>query len=371
MSEPVEPARQPSAATARPAARSAARRRKAERERRVIGFLNRGVSIAELAAREGVTERGMRKSIRALLARRAPQPPAEFLALQVSRLNETLVVAYSAMSGANLHAVDRVVTIVRELDRYHGFAVAAEAVSPRPPRLAPPSPAPSRARVAARGGGTRSPREHTRPSVRTKHAGPSTTMGSASEVVRGSGLQTTTTAPPTRSVAKPVSFVARAKPSARGPDADARSSAGGMDGPGDTAQCRTRGTPPGSGRRRSAAACRQACDRHRPNGISRGACHVRPRPPRSEPRQPTPRAMRVVGRSCRIRPSQPGGPSCDCFRELAKMRQIPAIGQRACRMDQIDPLPSFLVGRMNRRDSPAQVGGAALAGGPDRPISRT
>jgi hypothetical protein len=109
---------------------------------RIVGFLNRGVSIAEIAAREGVTERGMRKSIRGLLARRAPQPPAEFLALQVSRLHEALIVAYGAMSGANLQAVDRVVTIVRELDRYHGFAVADEAKRPRPPRFAPPCLAP-------------------------------------------------------------------------------------------------------------------------------------------------------------------------------------------------------------------------------------
>jgi hypothetical protein len=100
------------------------------------------VLIAEVAAREGVTERAMRKYVRGLLARRAPQPPAEFLVLQVSRINEALLVAYSAMSGANLHAVDRVVTIVRELDRYRGFDVADEAIRPKPPRLAPPSPAP-------------------------------------------------------------------------------------------------------------------------------------------------------------------------------------------------------------------------------------
>ena len=46
------------------------------------------------------------------------------------------------MSGANLQAVDRVVTIVRELDRYHGFAVADEAMRSTPRCLAPPSPAP-------------------------------------------------------------------------------------------------------------------------------------------------------------------------------------------------------------------------------------
>jgi len=141
LSDPAEAAR-----TLRrdrsPAARNAARRRKAERETRIVGLLNRGVSVAEIASQERVTDRGMRKYVRGLLARRAPQPPAEFLALQVSRLNEALLVAYSAMSGMNLQAVDRVVTIVRELDRYHGFAVADGAVRPRPPRLAPPSPAP-------------------------------------------------------------------------------------------------------------------------------------------------------------------------------------------------------------------------------------
>jgi hypothetical protein len=45
--------------------------------------------------------------------------------MQVNRLNEALRLSFGAMSGANLQAVDRVVRIVRELDRYHGF-VAAE-----------------------------------------------------------------------------------------------------------------------------------------------------------------------------------------------------------------------------------------------------
>ena len=107
---------------------------------RIVRLLNSGLSIAEIATRERVTDRGMRKYVRGLLARRAPEPPAEFMALQVSRLNEALFVSYNAMSGANLEAVDRVVKIVRELDRYHGFA--AEASPLRKPRLAPPSSTP-------------------------------------------------------------------------------------------------------------------------------------------------------------------------------------------------------------------------------------
>ena len=102
----------------------------------------------------------MRKSIRGLLARRAPEPPAEFLALQVSRLHEALIVAYGAMSGANLEAVDRVVTIVRELDRYHGFAFADERATRRPPRLAPPSLAPL---------ALQTPGDHTEPNGAANH----------------------------------------------------------------------------------------------------------------------------------------------------------------------------------------------------------
>jgi hypothetical protein len=49
----------------------------------------------------------------------------------------------------------------------------------------------------------------------------------------------------TRSVARPVSFVARAKPSARGLDADARPPAGGWHAPGDT----SRRAGPAEGRR--------------------------------------------------------------------------------------------------------------------------
>jgi hypothetical protein len=47
-----------------------------------------------------------------------------------------MLVAYSAMSNGNLHAVDHVLKIVRELDRYHGFGA-----HPNPPRLDASGPA--------------------------------------------------------------------------------------------------------------------------------------------------------------------------------------------------------------------------------------
>ena len=112
--------------TGSPATRRATRREKARREQRIVGLLNRGASVPEIAAREGLTLKRMRNVVREILSERMPQPPAEFLALQVSRLNEALLVSFSAMhdpaEGTNFEAVDRVVKIVRELDRYHGFA---------------------------------------------------------------------------------------------------------------------------------------------------------------------------------------------------------------------------------------------------------
>ena len=105
-------------------ARRAARRARFERERLIVNSLNRGVSVVEIAERIGVTEKRMRALVKDILARRMAAAPEDYAALQASRLNEALLVAYGAMSDKNLKAVALVVRIVRELDRYHGFAAA-------------------------------------------------------------------------------------------------------------------------------------------------------------------------------------------------------------------------------------------------------
>jgi hypothetical protein len=118
-------------------ARRAARAAKARREQRIMAFLVKGVSVAELAGREGLSERRRRAIVQDILSRRMPEPPAEFLALQVARLNEAMIVAHGAMGNGNLGAVDRVIRITRELDRYHGFAEAIEARASRRSTLQP------------------------------------------------------------------------------------------------------------------------------------------------------------------------------------------------------------------------------------------
>jgi hypothetical protein len=144
-----------------PAAAALALRLKAlERGRIVVEYANRGVPIPEIAARIGVAEGEARKRLRDALARSLPETPEDFAAIQMSRLNEALLVAYSAMGDMNLKAVDRVIRIVRALDRY--AAVLAARPLTRTPALnrdaeAAPSPTLSddcgRSQIVAQGPG--------------------------------------------------------------------------------------------------------------------------------------------------------------------------------------------------------------------------
>ena len=51
-----------------------------------------------------------------------------------------MLVAYGAMGGGNLDAVDRVMKLARELDRYHGFAARDLPRRERDPALAHAAP---------------------------------------------------------------------------------------------------------------------------------------------------------------------------------------------------------------------------------------
>jgi hypothetical protein len=112
------------------------RREVAARHARLLRNLVVGASAEEIAAREGVSVKRARELIAGLLKERAVATPAEFLQLQIRRLDEAMLVAYAAMSGGNLKAANTVVRIVREYDRYYGFFPQA----PDPPLALPPPP---------------------------------------------------------------------------------------------------------------------------------------------------------------------------------------------------------------------------------------
>ena len=105
--------------------------------------------IAEIALQEGLSVRRAREIVQQILERREVDPPAGFVQLQIGRLSDAMMVAHAAMMEGNMHALDRVLRIVGELDRYHGFrgekagpsADATPALAAPTPALALPAPA--------------------------------------------------------------------------------------------------------------------------------------------------------------------------------------------------------------------------------------
>ena len=150
-------ARKSEAARARPS-RLMARRENAERNLRVFNLLKAGVPVAQIALQEGLSARRTREIIQEALDRREIDPPQGFVQLQIGRLSDAMMVAHAAMMEGNLQALDRLVKIVGELDRYHGFGrtpsqadTAAALLPPAArPALALPAPAEAAENCAAK-----------------------------------------------------------------------------------------------------------------------------------------------------------------------------------------------------------------------------
>jgi hypothetical protein len=91
---------------------------------------------------ENLTARRVRQIIAEMLAKREVDPPAGFVQLQIARLGDAMVVAHTRMMEGDLKAMDRLIRLVGELDRYHGFGgaqiAAAPQTAPPPPQLAAP-----------------------------------------------------------------------------------------------------------------------------------------------------------------------------------------------------------------------------------------
>ena len=102
-------------------ARSEIRHGRAERNFRIFNMLKAGVSVAQIAKQEGLSTRRLRELIQELLDRREFDPAPGFVQVQIGRLSDAMMIAHGAMMDGKLHALDRVVRLVGELDRYHGF----------------------------------------------------------------------------------------------------------------------------------------------------------------------------------------------------------------------------------------------------------
>ena len=116
----------------------ATKRELAQRDLRFIEKLAAGVTIEEIAASEGISRKWAQERKAAILAERTIDRPHEFIQLQIRRLNEAMLVAYSSMTTGNVKAVDQVIKVVRELERYHGFGSVSIPQSFAEPPVPPP-----------------------------------------------------------------------------------------------------------------------------------------------------------------------------------------------------------------------------------------
>ena len=125
-----------------PARRVAPRRATADRRLRILERLTTGLTVAHIAREEGLSVQRIRRIIAEMLESREIDPPAGFVQLQIARLSEAMIVARTMMMEGDLHAMDRLIKLTGELDRYHGFAPAQIpwAREAAPPRLAAPEP---------------------------------------------------------------------------------------------------------------------------------------------------------------------------------------------------------------------------------------
>jgi len=119
-------------------ARVLARTVKVRRSERIFNQLTAGMSISHIAMQEGVSIRRMREIAQDVLAAHKSDPAEGFAQLQIARLSDAMMVAHTAMMDGKLEAVDRVVKLVHELERYHGSGAGAKA--PPVARLAAPEP---------------------------------------------------------------------------------------------------------------------------------------------------------------------------------------------------------------------------------------
>jgi hypothetical protein len=140
MAKPTKKSRQQEAAfflsAPEPAPGVVPRRATAERRLRILERLTTGLTVAHIACVEGLSVRRIRRIILEMLASREIDPPAGFVQLQIARLSEAMIVARTMMMEGDLQAMDRLIRLVGDLDRYHGFAPSqipafGEAAPPR------------------------------------------------------------------------------------------------------------------------------------------------------------------------------------------------------------------------------------------------
>jgi hypothetical protein len=99
----------------------------ADRERRrvrIFARLQEGWSYEALAEAETLSRERVRQIVKASLDRREVDPNADFVRLQMARLDPALRLASEKVAGGDLKAIDRLLRVLDRMDKYQSAAAS-------------------------------------------------------------------------------------------------------------------------------------------------------------------------------------------------------------------------------------------------------
>jgi hypothetical protein len=136
MPEPTKP-------SARAAQRQEARQQRvlAARIRQdLFDLVVSGHSHEQVARAMKVSVATVRREVDRVIAARRLDAPEKYVHLQVARLNIALEEVVTAVKRSNIKAVEPLMKLVAQLDRYHGLTGPMPLAPPAPPLSLPPPP---------------------------------------------------------------------------------------------------------------------------------------------------------------------------------------------------------------------------------------
>jgi DNA-binding CsgD family transcriptional regulator len=103
------------------------------RRDRIFARMLEGQSYQAIAGAEEITQRRVRKIVQDALAKENVNPKSDFILVQIARLEGALRLVEQKLAEGKLNAVDRLVKVLRELDRYHQASAIPASLARRDP----------------------------------------------------------------------------------------------------------------------------------------------------------------------------------------------------------------------------------------------
>jgi len=125
--------------SARERVRAAARERRRQRARRdedILDLVVSGYAAETIADKLGLSVKTVRRAAERAVAKRRLDGGAHYVRLQVMRLTKAMRVVDLNLENGDLKAVEPLLKVMAQLDKYHALRLAA----PEPPPLALPAP---------------------------------------------------------------------------------------------------------------------------------------------------------------------------------------------------------------------------------------